>query len=64
MPAVLDLLLGVVSTFLDFTKSFGGLVAARFFLGIFEGVLLGGMIVNLAVFHQRYLSNPVLFPIA
>jgi MFS family permease len=44
---------GVVSTFLGFTKSYGGLVAARFFLGLCEGGLLGGMIVYLAMFYRR-----------
>ncbi|KAG6355294.1 hypothetical protein INS49_003255 [Diaporthe citri] len=45
---------GLVSTFLGFTKSFGGLVAARFFLGAFEGGLLGGIIVYLAMFYRRH----------
>lgn len=44
---------GLVSTFLGFTKSYGGLVAARAFLGLFEGGLLGGMIVYLAMFFRR-----------
>lgn len=43
-----------MSTFLGFTKSFGGLVAARFFLGAFEGGLLGGIIVYLAMFYRRH----------
>ncbi len=45
---------GLTSTFLGFTKSFGGLVAARFFLGLCEGGLLGGMIVYLAMFYRRH----------
>jgi MFS family permease len=45
---------GLVSTFLGFTKSFGGLVAARFFLGLFEGGLLGGMIIYVAMFYRRH----------
>jgi MFS family permease len=45
---------GTVSTFLGFTKSFGGLVAARFFLGLCEGGLLGGMVVMLAMFYRRH----------
>ena len=45
---------GLVSTFLGFTKSFGGLVAARFFLGLCEGGLLGGMVVYLAMFYRRH----------
>lgn len=39
---------------LGFTKSFGGLVAARLVLGLFEGGLLGGMIVYLAMFYRRH----------
>lgn len=45
---------GFVSTFLGFTKSYGGLIAARFFLGLCEGGLLGGMIVYLAMFYRRH----------
>jgi MFS family permease len=45
---------GVVSTFLGFTKSLGGLIVARLFLGAFEGGLLGGIIVYLAMFYQRH----------
>ena len=45
---------GIVSTFLGFTKSYGGLIAARFFLGLCEGGLLGGMIVYLAMFYRRH----------
>lgn len=45
---------GTVSTFLGFTKSYSGLIAARFFLGLCEGGLLGGMIVYLAMFYRRH----------
>ena len=45
---------GVTSTFLGFTKSYSGLIAARFFLGLCEGGLLGGMIVYLAFFYRRH----------
>ena len=45
---------GLVSTCLGFTKSYAGLVAARFFLGFCEGGLLGGMVVYLAMFYQRH----------
>jgi MFS family permease len=41
-------------TFLGFTKSYGGLIAARFFLGMFEGGLIGGLIVYLALFYRRH----------
>jgi MFS family permease len=49
---------GVVSTFLGFTKSYGGLVAARFFLGLCEGGLLGGMIVYLAMVSLSAFREP------
>ena len=45
---------GLVCTFLGFTKSYGGLVAGRFFLGMFEGGLLGGILVYLAMFYRRH----------
>ena len=45
---------GLVSTFLGFAQSYGGLLAARFFLGLCEGGLLGGMIVYLAMFYRRH----------
>ncbi|KAL9111123.1 MAG: hypothetical protein Q9227_004386 [Pyrenula ochraceoflavens] len=45
---------GIVSTFLGFTKSYGGLIAARLFLGLCEGGLLGGMVVYLAMFYRRH----------
>lgn len=47
-------ILGLVSTFLGFTKSYAGLIVARCFLGLFEGGLLGGMIVYLAMFYERH----------
>ena len=36
-----------------FTKSFAGLLVARLFLGLCEGVLLGGMVCYLAFFYRR-----------
>jgi MFS family permease len=45
---------GLVSTFLGFTKSYAGLVVARLFLGLFEGGLLGGIVVYLAMFYRRH----------
>jgi MFS family permease len=45
---------GLVLTFLGFTKPYGGLIAARLFLGLCDGGLLGGMIVYLAVFYRRH----------
>lgn len=45
---------GIVSTCIGFTKSFAGLVVGRLFLGAFEGGLLGGIIVYLAMFYRRH----------
>ncbi|KAH8894339.1 MFS general substrate transporter [Thozetella sp. PMI_491] len=45
---------GIVSTCMGFTKSLGGLIAARLFLGGFEGGLLGGIVVYLAMFYPRH----------
>ncbi|SMQ48615.1 unnamed protein product [Zymoseptoria tritici ST99CH_3D7] len=45
---------GIVGTFMGFVKSYGGLLAARFFLGLAEGGLLGGIIVYLSMFYQRH----------
>jgi len=45
---------GLVGMCMGFTKSYEGLVAARFFLGLCEGGLLGGMIIYLAMFYRRH----------
>ncbi|KAK3053952.1 hypothetical protein LTR09_005232 [Extremus antarcticus] len=45
---------GLVATFTGFVKSYEGLIAARFFLGLCEGGLLGGMIIYLAMFYCRH----------
>lgn len=45
---------GIVSTCIGFVKSYGGLLAARFFLGLCEGGLLGGMVIYLAMFYRRH----------
>lgn len=45
---------GIVSTCCGFVKSYAGLVAVRFFLGLCEGGLLGGIIIYLAMFYQRH----------
>ncbi len=39
---------------MGFTKSFAGLVACRALLGLFEGGILGGVIVYLAFFYRRH----------
>lgn len=45
---------GIVCTFTGFVKSYGGLLAVRFFLGLCEGGLLGGMVIYLAMFYKRH----------
>lgn len=45
---------GLVSTFTGFVKTYHGLLVARFFLGLFEGGLLGGIIIYLAMFYRRH----------
>lgn len=35
-------------------KTYGGLIAARFFLGLCEGGLLGGMVLYLSMFYRRH----------
>ncbi|EOD46495.1 Major facilitator superfamily [Neofusicoccum parvum] len=45
---------GLISTLMGLVKSYGGLLAARFFLGLAEGGLLGGMIIYLAMFYRRH----------
>ena len=35
-------------------KSYGGLIAARFFLGLCEGGLLGGIVLYLSMFYRRH----------
>ncbi|PSN64865.1 MFS transporter-like protein [Corynespora cassiicola Philippines] len=45
---------GLVCTFMGFTKSFAGLVVCRLLLGLFEGGILGGVIIYLAMFYPRH----------
>ena len=45
---------GVVGTCMGAVKTYGGLIAARFFLGLFEGGLLGGMVLYLSMFYRRH----------
>ncbi|KAJ4302852.1 hypothetical protein N0V90_001743 [Kalmusia sp. IMI 367209] len=53
LPALL-IAWGFVSMCTGFVKSYAGLLAARFFLGLAEGGLLGGMLVYLAMFYRRH----------
>ena len=39
---------------MGFTKSYAGLIDCRLLLGLFEGGLLGGMIIYLAMFYRRH----------
>jgi len=45
---------GIISLCTGFVTTYGGLLAARFFLGLAEGGLLGGMIIYLAMFYRRH----------
>lgn len=45
---------GLCCTFTGLVKSYGGLIAVRFFLGLCEGGLLGGMILYLSMFYPRH----------
>lgn len=45
---------GLISLCTGFAKKYGGLLAVRFFLGLAEGGLLGGMIIYLAMFYRRH----------
>ncbi|MCJ1275487.1 hypothetical protein MMC21_003290 [Puttea exsequens] len=45
---------GLVGTCMGSVKSYGGLIAARFFLGLCEGGLLGGMVLYLSMFYRRH----------
>ncbi|MCJ1248143.1 hypothetical protein MMC30_005358 [Trapelia coarctata] len=48
---------GIVGTCMGLTKSYGqvaGLIACRLLLGLFEGGLLGGMVLYLSMFYRRH----------
>lgn len=45
---------GLVCTFMGFTASYAGLIVCRLLLGLFEGGLLGGILVYLAMFYRRH----------
>ncbi len=45
---------GVVCLCTGFTKSFAGLVICRLLLGLFEGGILGGVMIYLAMFYRRH----------
>ena len=45
---------GIVCTCMGFIKSYAGLIICRLLLGLFEGGLLGGILVYLAMFYRRH----------
>lgn len=45
---------GIVCCFMGFTKSYAGLIVCRLLLGMFEGGILGGVIIYLAMFYRRH----------
>ncbi|KAL9631438.1 MAG: hypothetical protein Q9204_004230 [Flavoplaca sp. TL-2023a] len=45
---------GLVGMCTGFVKDYGGLLACRFFLGLCEGGLLGGLVLYLSMFYQRH----------
>ena len=45
---------GIVGMCMGFVKSFAGLVVCRLLLGLFEGGLLGGIILYLSMFYRRH----------
>ena len=45
---------GIVGMCMGFVKSYGALIACRLLLGLFEGGLLGGMILYLSMFYRRH----------
>ena len=53
LPGLL-ILWGLVTTCMGLTKSFGGLVACRMLLGLFEGGLFGGLCLYLSMFYRRH----------
>lgn len=45
---------GIVCACMGFVTSFAGLVVCRLLLGLFEGGILGGVIIYLAMFYRRH----------
>jgi MFS family permease len=45
---------GIVCLCMGFITSFAGLIVCRLFLGLFEGGILGGVIIYLAMFYPRH----------
>ena len=45
---------GIIAMCMGFVKSYAGLIVCRLLLGLFEGGLLGGMILYLSMFYRRH----------
>ena len=45
---------GIIGMCMGFVKSYAGLIVCRLLLGLFEGGLLGGMILYLSMFYRRH----------
>ncbi|EEB89205.1 hypothetical protein MPER_12722, partial [Moniliophthora perniciosa FA553] len=56
LPTMLTLW-GVVTTLQGVVKSYSGLLAARFFLGLLEGGVFPGLVLYLSYFYPRYKMN-------
>lgn len=53
LPALITVW-GVICTCMGFVKSLPALIACRLLLGLFEGGILGGVIIYLAMFYRRH----------
>ncbi|KAL0573852.1 hypothetical protein V5O48_008093 [Marasmius crinis-equi] len=56
LPTMLTLW-GIVTTLQGLVKSYSGLLAARFFLGLLEGGVFPGLVLYLSYFYPRYKMN-------
>lgn len=51
---LLSVMWGLISMCTGFVRSYHTLLIARFFLGLMEGGMLGGMVLYLSMFYQRH----------
>lgn len=56
LPTMLTLW-GVVTTLQGVVKTYSGLLACRFFLGLLEGGVFPGLVLYLSYFYPRYKMN-------
>ena len=56
---------GLVTMFMGWTHNLGGLIACRWFLGVFEAGLLPGCVYVIAMWYKRHegisLGGPLIF---